>query len=209
MRFANREYRVHELARNPPGGAMRCILMFVAQPGVISSGEKALHVDRLDLVRDVSRRRFAAHAAQESGLPVELIRRDLGRLLLAIEERQWPRPADEATPSAHSRGVQNQENKAILPVLLPRTRLVHDAIVVIARQNVPFTRRDLRNKLGLGATQTRIHLVRLVAAGFLVPDRVCGKTEFHYTIHPATQNTPQHSSPVGGVGALSGVPTRT
>ena len=45
----------------------------------------SVHLDRLDLSRDAERRRFIERASEETGLTVELLRRDLGRLLLAVE----------------------------------------------------------------------------------------------------------------------------
>jgi len=59
------------------------------------------HLDQVDLTRDADRRRFAERAAEETQLTPELIRRDLGRVLLAAEQTQaeLAKPAEPA-PSA-------------------------------------------------------------------------------------------------------------
>ncbi len=46
------------------------------------------HLDQVDLARDGDRRRFAERAAEETRLTPELLKRDLGRLLLAAEQAQ-------------------------------------------------------------------------------------------------------------------------
>jgi len=57
-----------------------------------------IHVDQLDLARDTERRRFADRAAEETGITVPQIRRDLGRLLLVLEKKHLPPPNDIAPP---------------------------------------------------------------------------------------------------------------
>ena len=67
-----------------------------------------LHVDSLDLCRDTERRRFIDRAAEETGLQKELIKRDLGKLLLALEEVQEERLHAPAESPA-SAGVELSE----------------------------------------------------------------------------------------------------
>jgi DNA primase catalytic core len=59
------------------------------------------HLDQVDLARDADRRRFAERAAEETQLTPDLLRRDLGRVLLAAEQAQGElaQPA-EALPTA-------------------------------------------------------------------------------------------------------------
>lgn len=59
------------------------------------------HLDQVDLARDADRRRFAERAAEETHLTPELLKRDLGRLLLAAEltQAELAKPA-EARPAA-------------------------------------------------------------------------------------------------------------
>ena len=50
-------------------------------------GER-FHLDAIDLARDGERRRFVERAAEETGLHPDLLRRDVARLLLAVEQAQ-------------------------------------------------------------------------------------------------------------------------
>jgi DNA primase len=59
------------------------------------------HLDHLDLCVDGQRRRFVERAAEETGLAPDTIKRDLGKLLLALEVAQEERlAAEEETASA-------------------------------------------------------------------------------------------------------------
>ena len=49
------------------------------------------HIDQLDLYHDTQRRKFIERAAAECLLEPELIKRDLGKLLLALEQHQEQR----------------------------------------------------------------------------------------------------------------------
>lgn len=64
------------------------------------------HADSLDLCRDVERRRFVERAAEETGLTPDLLKRDLGRLLLAVEQHQETRLREEraAMEAARAQG---------------------------------------------------------------------------------------------------------
>jgi len=53
----------------------------------VQTGER-FHLDQIDLIRDVERRRYIERAAEETGLTLDLLKRDLGRLLLAVEQAQ-------------------------------------------------------------------------------------------------------------------------
>ena len=52
------------------------------------SGSDRFHLDAIDLTRDAERRRFIERAAEETGLTAELLKRDIGKLLLAVEQAQ-------------------------------------------------------------------------------------------------------------------------
>ena len=60
--------------------------------------DEGMHLDQVDLARDADRRRFAERAAEETGLTPELVKRDLGRVLLAAEQAQaeLAKPAEPA-----------------------------------------------------------------------------------------------------------------
>jgi hypothetical protein len=50
-------------------------------------GER-FHLDQVEMVRDAERRRFIERASEETGLGPELLKRDMGRVLLALEQAQ-------------------------------------------------------------------------------------------------------------------------
>ena len=70
-----------------------------------------VHLDRLDLSRDAERRRFIQRASEETGLTVDLLRRDLGRLLLAVElakakpDGPAPQTANPMSPDEHAEAL--------------------------------------------------------------------------------------------------------
>ena len=61
---------------------------------------EAFHLDTLDLARDLDRRRFVERAAEETRLHADLLRRDMGRLLLAVETTIAARAAQAAQDAA-------------------------------------------------------------------------------------------------------------
>jgi DNA primase catalytic core len=88
-----REWRVGGLAKTVGTDGLKVTLR-------LRVGE-LFHLDQVDLARDADRRRFAERAAEETHLTPELLKRDLGRLLLAAEQGQaeLAKPA-EAMPAA-------------------------------------------------------------------------------------------------------------
>lgn len=66
---------------------------------------EAFHLDTLDLARDLDRRRFVERAAEETRLHAELLRRDMGRLLLAVETTIAARAAQAAQDAAAQTGA--------------------------------------------------------------------------------------------------------
>lgn len=63
-------------------------------------GER-FHLDTLDLAKDGERRRFIERAAEETGLHADLLKRDVGRLLFAVEAAQaeLARPGEAVAPA--------------------------------------------------------------------------------------------------------------
>jgi DNA primase len=68
------------------------------------------HLDQVDLIRDAERRRFIERATEETGLTADLLKRDMGRLLLAVEQAQMQllQPA-EAVATAVTLSVEKRE----------------------------------------------------------------------------------------------------
>jgi DNA primase catalytic core len=75
-----REYRVAGLEKTVGTDTLKITLR-------LRCGER-FHLDQMDLSRDQERRRFIERAAEETGLTADLLKRDLGRLLLAVEQAQ-------------------------------------------------------------------------------------------------------------------------
>ncbi|MBP7431011.1 MAG: toprim domain-containing protein [Candidatus Hydrogenedentes bacterium] len=92
---AGREYRVGGLEKN---NSLEVLKVAVR----LRYGE-AFHLDSFDMAQDGQRRRFIERAAEETGLEKDLIKRDIGRLLLALEATQADRINTALEPSHAAR----------------------------------------------------------------------------------------------------------
>jgi len=101
MEIEGREYRVAGLEKTLGTDALKVALR-------LRTGER-FHLDSVDLCRDAERRRFIERAAEETGLTTDLLKRDVARLLLAVEQAQ----AELAKPA---------ENVAAAVTLSPEER---------------------------------------------------------------------------------------
>jgi DNA primase len=92
MELEGREYRVGGLEKTLGTDALKITLR-------LRAGDR-FHLDQVDLCRDSERRRFVERAAEETGLTADLLKRDMGRLLLAVEQAQaeLTRPQETAAP---------------------------------------------------------------------------------------------------------------
>jgi DNA primase catalytic core len=84
--FGSRRYRVRGLEKNLAYEVLKVNLL-VAAPGLAGDGE-VVHVDTLDLYQARARAAFVKQAAVEFGVQEELLKGDLGQLLLALEAEQ-------------------------------------------------------------------------------------------------------------------------
>ena len=113
-----REYRVAGLEKTIGTDALKVALR-------LRYGER-FHLDQVDLCRDSERRRFIERAAEETGLTADLLKRDLGRLLLAVEQAQVEllKPQERAAPSVTLSPEEREEALAWLrePKLIERLR---------------------------------------------------------------------------------------
>ncbi len=80
LEVEDREYRVSGLEKTIGTDALKIALR-------LRHGER-FHLDQVDLCRDMERRRFIERAGEETGLTADLLKRDLGKLLLAVEQAQ-------------------------------------------------------------------------------------------------------------------------
>jgi DNA primase catalytic core len=81
----DRRYRIRGLHKNL---SYELLKVNVLVSGMMPNGESAFHVDTLDLYVARQRSVFTKQAAQEIGVKEEVIRRDLGRVLMKLEELQ-------------------------------------------------------------------------------------------------------------------------
>ena len=87
LALGDRQYRIGGLERNAGFDSLKITLRLWCND--------LFHLDNLDLCSDLQRRKFIERAAEETMLKPELIRRDLGRILLVLEQLQEKRVAHE------------------------------------------------------------------------------------------------------------------
>jgi DNA primase catalytic core len=97
LKLGPREYRVGGLDKNNSLEVMKITLRLRAEESK-GQGSALFHLDALDLMRDGDRRRFIERAHEETRLEKEIIKRDLGKLLLALEREQEERLAKAVEP---------------------------------------------------------------------------------------------------------------
>ena len=96
LQLGSREYRVGGLEKNTGFEVLKITLRVKVVTETRLGQDSALfHLDSIDLTRDLDRRRFIDRAAEETRLEKELIKRDLGKLLLALEKAQEERHCAE------------------------------------------------------------------------------------------------------------------
>jgi hypothetical protein len=102
-----REYRVTGIEKTLGADHLKVGLRLHVE----RTGGMFFHLDQVDLVRDVERRRFIERGAEETGLTQDLIRRDLGRLLLSVEQTQIEllKPVETAAPGITLTPEERQE----------------------------------------------------------------------------------------------------
>ena len=97
------------------------------------------HLDSIDLARDADRRRFIERAAEETGLHADLLKRDLGRLLLAVEQAQveLARPAETVSSIVTLSESERSEALAWLtaPDLIGRLKGAFRSAGIIGEEN--------------------------------------------------------------------------
>jgi len=81
----DRRYRIRGMNKNL---SYELLKVNVLVSGMTPHGESAFHVDTLDLYSARQRSVFTKQAAEELGIKEEVLRRDLGRVLLKLEELQ-------------------------------------------------------------------------------------------------------------------------
>ena len=114
LKFGDREYRVRGLQKNTSAEVLRVNLRVM---GMNVHGDMALHVDTLELNASRQRMAFAKQAAEELGIKDELVRRDVGRVLLKREELRDAQLAAALTPKEPEVRLTDEEQTEALALL--------------------------------------------------------------------------------------------
>ncbi len=112
--LGDRRYRIRGLAKNPSFDALKVNLL-VSRPAFDGPGE-SIHVDSFDLYQQRPRQAFAKQAATELGVKEEVVKTDLGKILLKLEALQTERLAAEAE-QAKTVTLRDEEREAALALL--------------------------------------------------------------------------------------------
>ncbi len=126
LQQGNRRYRVRGLAKNM---SYELLKVNVLVSGATPRGEQAFHVDTLDLYSARQRGVFMKQAAEELGIKEEVIRRDLGRVLMKLEEMQDEQIKQALAPKEKAITLTEEERAEALALLRdPRLldRIVED-----------------------------------------------------------------------------------
>ncbi|MCX6998224.1 MAG: hypothetical protein NTV49_14355, partial [Kiritimatiellaeota bacterium] len=117
LRLGQREYRIGGLEKNNSLEVLKVSLRLMVWPQQLpvendsprpttdnppQTTDGLFHLDSFDMAQDAQRRRFIERAAEETGLEKDLIKRDLGRLLLALEAAQTDRISSVLNPDPHT-----------------------------------------------------------------------------------------------------------
>ena len=107
--LGDRQYRIRGLAKNLSFEAMRVNVR-------VSLAER-YHIDTLDLYNARHRTAFINTAAEEVGLSPDVIKRDLGRVLLKLEELQEQHISEALNPKKKEVSLTDKEREEALELL--------------------------------------------------------------------------------------------
>jgi DNA primase catalytic core len=110
----DRRYRVRGLGKNMSYEVLR---VNVLVSGTNLRGESGFHVDTLDLYSARQRTVFMKQAAEELGVKEEVIRRDLGHVLLKLEELQDQQIKNALEPKPEEAALDDDEREAAMALL--------------------------------------------------------------------------------------------
>lgn len=111
-----RRYRVRGLARNMSYDALRVNLLVTLDPEPPGVGP-AFHADTLDLYLARQRGAFVKQAAVELGLRDDTVKRDLGKVLLKLEELQEIQIRKALEPKRKAVAISDADRDAALELL--------------------------------------------------------------------------------------------
>jgi DNA primase len=126
LQQGNRRYRIRGLHKNL---SYELPKVNVLVSGTTPRGESAFHVDTLDLYSARQRGGFTKQAAEELGIKEDVLRRDLGRVLLKLEEMQDEQIKQALAPKEEAVAMSADERAEAMALLCdPRLleRIVED-----------------------------------------------------------------------------------
>jgi DNA primase catalytic core len=184
-----RRYRIGGLEKNNSLDVLRISLRLRHAEDPVDAGAFRFHTDALDLLKDADRRRFIERAAEETRLDRELIKRDLGKLLLALEQAQEerilsPGTGEQATDNRQLTTDERREALELLqaPDLVDRVQALFDDCGLVGEQTnrlaayLACTSRKLSRPLAVIIQSTsaagKSTLMEAVLAMFPEEDRV-------------------------------------
>ena len=119
MEIADRNYRIRGLQKNTSFEVLKVNLRLMINenfPESHSLGE-GFYLDTLDLYRAKDRQHFINSAASETNLKPELIKRDLGKVLLQLEALQEQKINAELEPENPEIEISEEDQKTALELL--------------------------------------------------------------------------------------------
>jgi DNA primase catalytic core len=122
----DRRYRIRGLNKNMSYDLLKVNVLI---SGRTPRGESAFHVDTLDLYSARQRGVFTKQASEELGIKEEVFRRDLGRVLLKLEELQDEQIKQALAPKQEAVAISDEDRADALELLRdPRLleRIVED-----------------------------------------------------------------------------------
>jgi len=126
LQQGNRRYRIRGLNKNL---SYELLKVNVLVSGTTPRNESAFHVDTLDLYSARQRSGFTKQAAEELGIKEEVLRHDLGRVLLKLEEMQDAQIKQALAPKEETVTITDAERAEAMELLRdPRLleRIVED-----------------------------------------------------------------------------------
>jgi DNA primase catalytic core len=124
-----RRYRIRGLNKNM---SYELLKVNVLVSGTTPRNESAFHVDTLDLYSARQRGAFTKQAAEELGIKEEVVRRDLGQVLLKLEELQDEQIKEALAPKEQAVTISD-EDRADAMELLRDPRLLERIVEDFAR----------------------------------------------------------------------------
>ncbi len=113
--FGDRRYRIRGIEKNLSADVLK-VNVLVSRPAFHGAGE-AVHVDTFDLYHSRPRHSFITQTAVELGVPEEVVKADVGQLLLQVEASQTQRLEALKTPATKTVPLSDAETAAALQLL--------------------------------------------------------------------------------------------